>query len=47
MIGKKNGFGEILRKDNPNLISILCTSHALQNACLVASRKTIPNEVSK
>ena len=46
MTGKKNGFGEILRKENPNLISISCTSHALQNACLSATRRTIPNEVS-
>merc|ERR1719376_1999143 len=43
MTGKKNGFGEILRKENPNIISISCTSHALQNACLSATRRTIPN----
>lgn len=46
MTGVKNGVGQILKKDNPRLITISCTNHALQNACLNATKATIPNEVS-
>ena len=46
MTGIKNGLGELLRKENPRLISLSCTNHALQNACLNATKQTIPREVS-
>ena len=46
MTGIKNGLGEILRKENPRLISLFRTNHALQNACLYATKKTMSIEVS-
>ena len=46
MTGFNNGLGELLRNDSPSLISISCTNHALQNACLNATKKAIPKEVS-
>ena len=46
MTGIKNGLGELLRKENPRLISLSCTNHALQNACLNATKQTIPKKVS-
>lgn len=46
MTGIKNGLGEILKKKNPRLILLSCTNHALQNACMNATKNTIPKEVS-
>lgn len=45
MVGVNNGAGAILRRENPHIISITCTNHALQLACATASRDKIPKEV--
>ena len=46
MTGVKNGLGILLRKENSRLISLSCTNHALQNACLNATKITISKQVS-
>ena len=46
MVGVHNGAGAILRKENPDIITVSCTNHALQLACATATKHKIPKEVS-
>ena len=46
MVGVHNGAGAILRKENPDIITVSFTNHALQLACATATKHKIPKEVS-
>ena len=46
MVGQYNGVGAILRREHPDLITVGCTNHALQNACSSATKPIISKKVN-